>query len=72
MGDIADYYVGIQQGFGRNPQGHSYQPRLRPVCKQCGSKSVFWSQVKGGSWALHDTADRKQHFCQTSAEGFDG
>lgn len=71
MGEIADYYIGLMQGFGRNPQGFSYRPRLRPVCKTCQSKSVFWSQIKGGHWRLHDTADRKLHVCPTSADGFE-
>lgn len=71
MGDIADDHIAMLQGFGRNPQGFSYIPRKLPVCNQCGAKTVFWSLIKGGKWALHDTADRKQHVCPTTADGFE-
>lgn len=73
MGDIADYYLGLQEESGRyfsrygrgstqarQRRGYTEPVNPPPVCNRCGKTGLKWIWNEGGNWQLFEI-ERGEH-----------
>ena len=60
-------YIYWDDGYGPDWTDFCAGPK-RPKCNQCGSRAVYWHDMRKGKWLLYNNKDNSLHRCVVKPE----